>query len=699
MILFLLLALAMGAGAVPLASAQDSETSGAEAPADSAAAVSDTTAVSGPSDADIANMSLIERSQYYATLANKSPKGDEETEEVGPFFVSLTNAPKAGALANVRQFTYYADLVTTLNFRKNSIFTNTFNWSWEEYRKQDKTVQKRDNKFTYSLGKNIPVALTLDGSWNWSEDNTTNTAGFANLSKRDMKRFGLAASKTNFKTGFLNNIAKMSAGVNEQESVNQGQRNDLQEGKVDAGLQSDMGIASGVRIAGRIYGMTVAGDRALGNSTSPSSANGDTLGLGIYYKRNLLSGQVAVTRSNFQKKYLDFKRNTNGLIDTVGVAEDEKVVTELETNDAISYEMINNFNLGSFILNTRLTRLTDEFDHAQSGVGLRERGQDVMDLTLTYAAGRDSLAVSYDYLWKWDDQRYKNATENRGRQNNKSRDYELNYFRDLFKRTILNLRYHEGLGQEIAENRHNENDKDRHQSDFSARMSRTWYQKFRATMVFAYQQVEDINIRESKSSNNNVKDSYEVSPGYDWTISPWLNLDQSYRVYIQYTNFAFSGHEGVSRSDDYNKRGNLATRVVIDPTDRLNITLRHDYNKRFSATKTATDASGNVYYNRDLNQTISKIEMVLRFIAAPGVTLETSTYRTRDDRETLGSFGTTTTTYSGEMWVGAQVRQTWFQTNPLELSAMVRKYNAFGPSVTETSSDYWEADVYLKWKF
>ena len=699
MILFLLLALAVGAGGVPLASAQDGETSGAEAPADTSAAVSDTTEVSGLSEADIANMSPLERSAYLAAQAQKKPKEDEEPEEVGPFFVSFTNAPKAGAMANVRQFTYYADLVTTLTFRKNSVFTNTFNWSWEEYRKQDKTVEKRDNNFKYGLGDNLPVALSLNGSWNWSEDNTTNTAGFANLSKRDMKRFGLAATKSNFKTGFLNNIAKMSAGVNEQESVNQNQRNDLQEGKIDAGLQSDMGIAPGVRIAGRIYGMTVAGDRALGNSTSPSSANGDTLGIGVYYNRKFIIGQVAITRSNFQKKYLDFKRNTNGLIDTVGVAEDEKVVTELETNDAVSYEMINNFNFGRFAFKTRLTRLTDDFDHAQSGVGLRQREQDVMDLTLTYAAGRDSVAVSYDYLWKWDDQRYKNATENRGRQNNKSRDYEFNYFRDLFRRTILNLRYHEGLGQEIAEDRHNENDKDRHQTDFSARLGRTWYQKFRATMVVAYQQVEDFNIRESKSANNNVKDSYEVSPGYDWTISPWLNLDQSYRVYNQYTNFSYSGHEGVNRLDDYNKRGNLATRVVIDPTDRLNITLRHDYNKRFSATKTATDASGNVFYNRDLNQTLSKIEVVLKFVAAPGVTLEASTYRTRDDRETLGAFGSTTRTYSGEMWVGAQVRQTWFRTNPLELSAMVRKYNAFGPSVTETSSDYWEADVYLKWKF
>ncbi len=686
-----LLFLVAGVGGISSAGAQDSDTSGAG---------SDTTSVSDEPEVDTANMSPLERSRYLAEQAKRSPQDeDEEPEDLGPFFQKMSNEPKAGAMANVRQYTYYGNLVTTLKFRKNSIFKNTFKWSWEEYRKQDKTVEKRDNTFAYGLGKNLPVVLSLDGAWTWSEDNTTNTAGYANLSKRDLKRFGMKANKTNFKLGFLNNIAKMSAGVTEQQSVNQNQRNDLQEGKFDAGLQTDMSIAPGVMIAGRIYGMKVAGDRALGKSTSPSSADGDTLGFGVYYKRNVLNGRVAVTRSNFNKKYLDFKKNSNGLIDTVGVAEDEKVVTELETVDAISYEMENNFNFGKFAFNTRLTRLTDDLDYSQSGVGLRQREQDVMDLSLTYASGRDSFAVSYDYLWKWDDQRYKNATENRGRQYNKARDYEFNYFRDLFRRTNLNLRYHEGLGQDLAENRHNENDKDRHQSDFSARLDRNWYNKFRATMVFAYQQIQDFNIRESRSSNNNVKDSYEVSPGYSWTISPWLSLDQSYRVYIQYTNYSFSGMEGVNRADDYNKRGNLATKVVMDPTNRLNITLRHDYNRRFSATKTVTDASGSVFYHRDLNQTISKIEMVLRFIAVPGVTLEASTYRTRDDRDTFGFQDKTTITYSGEMWVGAQVRRTWFQANPLELSAMVRKYNAFGPSVTETSSDYWEADVWLKWEF
>ena len=641
-------------------------------------------------------MSAMDQARILATETVQDPQVEVTSE---PFIQGLTNEPKAGAQANVRQFTYYTDLITTLKFQNNSTFRNTFKWSWEEYRKQDKTVQKKDDNFNYGLGGNLPFVFTMNGAWNWSEDRTTNTAGFANLSKRDQKRAGLNAMKSNFKTGFLNNTAKISARIMDQESVNQNQRNDFNEGAIDAGFQSDMRIAEGVRIAGRLYGMTLEGDRALGNSTESSSANGDTVGFGVYYKRNIANGRVAVTRSNFQKKYLDFKRNSNGLIDTVGVDEDKKVVDELETNDAISYELENNFRFGRIGVGTRLTRLTSDLDYAQSGVGLREKEQDVMDLSLTYAVGRDSFAVSYDYLWKWDDQRYKNATENRGRQYNKARDYEFRYFRDLFRHTQLNLRYHEGLSQDIAQDRHNENDKDRHQADISARLERNWIGKFRATMIFTYQQVQDFNMRESRSSNNNVKDSYELSPGYAWTISPLISLDQSYRVYIQYTDFTFSHLETVNRSDDYNKRGNLATKVIIDPTNRLKITLRHDYNKRFSATKTGTDATGAAFYHRDLNQTINKIELALRFVAVQGVTLEASTYRTRDDRENFGTKDTTTRTLSGEMWVGTQVRRRWGQKNPLELSAMVRKYNAFGPSVTETSSDYWEADIWLKWEF
>jgi len=209
-------------------------------------------------------MSPMDQARILTGEYEQDPQAEVTSE---PFIQGLSNEPKAGALANVRQFTYYGDLITTLKFQNNSTFRNTFKFSWEEYRKQDKTVQKKDDNFTYGLGSNLPFVFTMNGAWNWSEDRTTNTAGFANLSKRDQKRAGLNAMKSNFKTGFLNNTAKISARIMDQESVNQNQRNDFNEGAIDGGFQSDMAIAEGVRIAGRLYGMTLEGDRALGNST------------------------------------------------------------------------------------------------------------------------------------------------------------------------------------------------------------------------------------------------------------------------------------------------------------------------------------------------------------------------------------------------------------------------------------------------
>ena len=135
----------------------------------------------------------------------------------------------------------------------------------------------------------------------------------------------------------------------------------------------------------------------------------------------------------------------------------------------------------------------------------------------------------------------------------------------------------------------------------------------------------------------------------------------------------------------------------MNPTSRVQLVLRHDFNKKFNATKSSTSAAGDVFYDRDLNQTISKLDLGLSFDIVPGVSLETATYRTRDNRETLGRAVTENTEFSGELWVGATVNKTW--RGAITLSARVKKYNAFGPSVTETSANYWEADVWLKWEF
>ena len=50
--------------------------------------------------------------------------------------------------------------------------------------------------------------------------------------------------------------------------------------------------------------------------------------------------------------------------------------------------------------------------------------------------------------------------------------------------------------------------------------------------------------------------------------------------------------------------------------------------------------------------------------------------------------------------MGGIIDKTWGPSSrPFKVKGRVRRYLAYGPNVTETSSDYWKADVLLKWTF
>jgi hypothetical protein len=404
-----------------------------------------------------------------------------------------------------------------------------------------------------------------------------------------------------------------------------------------------------------------------------------------------------VTRSNFERRYLDFRKNSQGLIDTVGVDEDLKIVQELETKDAMTLEFENQLRLGILSFRSLASRTTDDLDYAANGQGLKQRHLDKFELGSGARVGVDSVAVTYTYGWTWDDQRIQGATANRGRQYNKAREFEFVWTRPLFADTQFKLRTYEGLFQDIAEFEHNQNDKDRYQNDFSVELGRRWLGRFSTNLLYSFRSSEDRSIRETRSSNNNIKTSYEIAPDYTWEVADWVTLGQVYRVYIQYTDYVYDYLESVSRDDNYNKRGNLTTKVTLTPTRRLEVIIRHDYNKKFNATKAGTSVAGGTFYSRDLNQTISKLDLGFSYKVVPGVTVEAATYRTRDDQTRFGRSTNETTDYSGEIWVGTKVdRQIG---DGFQVSAVIRKYNAFGPAVTETSADYWEADAWVKWEF
>jgi hypothetical protein len=641
------------------------------------------------------NMTLAEMAELQSAGSQSAEAEDLPTS----FFIGLDSNAKVGISFDVRVNRFYGELKNDVAMRGGSTFNNTAKWSWDDFRQQEKTVDARNERFLYNSGSLLPFKLSTSGSWDWSEDNTINTAGFENLSKRDFKTGNIQLNKPKFDIAGMNAILKSSVGTSDQKAVNRDQRNDFTEAFLDGGAQLGRELVEGVALATNVYGKTISGDKTLGDSASPSTANSDSLGVGVYFERGIASGRLTIARSNFEEKYLDYKRNSTGQIDTVGLDEFDKVIDELKTTDAVSVEFENQMRVGRLGFRTSLSRDADELAYQASGVGSKERQSDKARLGLTFATSRDSFSLDYNYLWKWDDQRIKNATINRGRQYIKNRDLDFFYGRRLFKDTDFSLKYHTGLGQDIAQNQFNSNDKDRLNNDLSLQLGRDWRGKFSVDLLFAYKQSEDVAIRSTSSANNNLKDSYEVSPGYRWPLADWLTLRQTYRIYIQYTDYVYSDLEQVTREDDYSKRGNLNSIVVIKPSDRLEVAIRHDYNKRSSAVKTATDALGRTTYFTKQKQAINKIDLGATFKLTEGVTIEAATFRTRDFKEIFGTTVNESEVFSGEVWVGAKVDQGWGANDALVLSAIIKKYNAFGPSVTEESSDYWEADVSLHWGF
>lgn len=636
------------------------------------------------------------------TIANqgreeRDPQSPEENDS--DFISKFENTPRAGIKTSVTSTMYYGDFLNTIGFNKTSTLTNKLGFSWMDFRQQIKTSEKRTGSTNYNTGLMLPFMATLQGSRTWSEDLTTNSGGHENVSKRDYKTGGLMLSKPKLILGDFNFVLKSSAGANDQRAVNQDQRNDVSETYLDGGMQVGTEVMEGVSVAGRLFGRTTGGDRSLGDLTAPSSSRADSLGVGVYYNRNFSSGRVALTRGNFDREYLDYKRDDLGQIDTIAGAGLENVVDEMEIKDALTMELLNETRLLGMNLDTKLSHKMNESDFSVSRVGYKQKLEQKADFAVSFSVGQDSFSVGYAYKWKWDDQQTKGATISRGKQYRKERALKLFWKRTLFKATKLTMRGGTGISQDTAENGYVSTDKDNLRYDFSVRLERTWIKKFQATMLFAFKEDHSLALNSNKSANNNIKDSFEIAPGYSWPLSDWLTFSQSYRIYIQYTDYLYSQLENSNREDNYNKRGNLTSNVKINATERLEINVKHDFNRRFNADKTNEGSTGSSEFFVNQRQKINKIDLSFVFKVANGVTIEGATYSTKDTKTTISIEDTVAERLEGKIWIGTRVNRKWGTNNPVTLSAMVKKHNAYGPSISEASADYWESDVWLKWEF
>jgi hypothetical protein len=620
-----------------------------------------------------------------------------------PAIVSWTREPKAGLRAQVRKVEYYGSLDNNMTLTRQAKVSQSLAYSNEEYRKQNKTVDRRDASLLYSAGETLPVKGQLRMNWNWSEDRTVNSTGNVNLIKRDFKQAALSVSKDGLHTGPVSHGVFLSGSVDANKGENQRQRSDYTEADLAGAFRSKYKPLTGVALATSLYQQRSDGERALGEVTSPSSANQDTLAGGLYYRRGAWQGTITAKQASFNKRYLDWRRNTNGIIDTLRAnipPGESKVVEELEEKDAVSLQWNNQLRWGRLGLSSLLARDTEDQAYRYSGVGRKERFDDRLQLDLSFRySGEDSLKLGYKYEYKWDDQTYRGQSTPRGRQIQKKRSLDLSVIQGVFPHSDLTVNWGVALTQDTAERGFNDNDRDYLDTGASARLVSSWPGTFQTSMVFSYKHVEDISLRASRSASNNNRDTYEIVPGYSWPLAPWLDLRQDFRISIQFTDYVFSDLPSITREDDYNKRGNLNTRVTLRPSERLELTVSHDYSAKFNATRTSTDATGNNYYRRDQEQRISTIDFELSYKASEWLKLEGASYRTKDLKDVFGVTVRSTDTRSGEIWLGGVINKTWGQSKERVLAAAVRRYQAFGPNVQESNARYWDADASFTWKF
>lgn len=675
------------------------------------AAAADTT------EADLSELTMQERiarlqaereAREGAAAADSTGEGEGDNR----IFHTCINNPEVGTKTNVTKANYFARLGNTVQVYGGGSIADSYNYSYDSYRRQDRTVETRGANVTYTSGEGqepyqlLPVILRMEASTNWSEDITVNSAGSRNVKRNETRRAGINASRNRLRTGFM--LQNITAGwyTNTRSGENLGEANESSDTEINGAIRTGIPIAEGVALATRIYRTKRSGDNALAGIDSKAETTGDTLGVGGYYNTHGWSGKVVFTQSDFDREYLDYRRNANGLVDTSAGSIPEgasKIVEELEEKDAWEIAWENRFYfLRRFSIDTKFSHKYDKQAYNQSKVGTKERNNDAMNVGVGFSVGADSLSFVYEYKWDWDDQTFLDATDSRGRQYTKYRKLTTTWLRPLFANTDLRVVYAGELSQDIAEDEFNQNDRDRLTQNYDIEVTSNLSESFYTQLSGSYLVKDDIAIRETLSANNNVKQTYEVSPLYRWIISPRVELQQSFRMYIQYQDYLYDALESVRKNDTYNKRGVLATKVTYKPTERLEIIVEHDVNKKYNGTLVSEDLAGRESYRRDSNQTINRIDFGLTWEVSEGLKLQTATFRTKDETERYGNNDTTTltTNRSGQLWIGAVVDQSWdLAGEPVTFKGRLKRFLAYGPSVTETSSDYWEADLLLKWTF
>jgi hypothetical protein len=394
------------------------------------------------------------------------------------------------------------------------------------------------------------------------------------------------------------------------------------------------------------------------------------------------------SRTTFVEDRLDFARNVNGVVDTLGVL--NPVGEEHESTWQNGWTVdLRSRPLPRLALNAGASQSYSESSHTFSREGLVQLGTSQFDAEgiIRYAMA-GSLKVRFNFQDRFNDRRPRGTIEFRGKESRISRNAVAQFRHALSQIIDLHLDLQETLDQNINEAVTNENDRDRHVLRSDLKLLSDPWRWFQVEVAGAYSLEQEINIDAARVDNNQDSDLYEVRGNFLIDPEGGWRFIQNYRLQIRIID-----RIGFIQGDKFNKQGQWDNRVEYRFANGVFLDGQYIVDYRRNGDRDTSRPDDEVYVYRGVRRD-HRLVFGIR-VPVAGVDFDVRTERgfLRDYsllRPIIEDRGKITVGLRGN-W------QFWRDRGTFTLNAS--RILQFGPRVRDEQRDYWLMNTSMRVAF
>ncbi len=432
-----------------------------------------------------------------------------------------------------------------------------------------------------------------------------------------------------------------------------------------------------------------SGERTLRNELADALTERDTIwargrvDFGERFSLNM-DGQ----RTTFVEERLDFTRNVNGVVDTLGVLNPVAEERESTVRNSWNADMLTR-PLPRLSLSAGAQQSVSESSYTLSREGLVQLRNEGLDAggVLRYAMA-GSLRVRYVFLDRANDRRARGSEDFRGEESRQSRRADAQFRHRLARGIDMHLDLQQTLDQTINEDPDNKNDRDRLVTRTDLRLLADPWEWFDVEAAGAYSREQEINIDADRVLNNQDSDLFEVRGSFTLDPEGGWRFVQNYRMQIRIID-RVAGPEG----DKFNKQGQWDNRAEYRFSNGIFADGQYIVDYRRNGDRDTSRPDEEVYIYRGARRDHRVVFGVRVPIAGAELEVRTERGFLRDEsglfprNEDRGKFS-------------AGLKGNWqFWRNRASLQVNATRILQFGPRVRDEQRDYWVMNTSLRVAF